>query len=256
MYEAYSNTANIEERHKFFGIDADAVNSQMFSLNNKEEVKRFSELIERYVNEETHLPFHGIDIPRWFDKCMAMEEEKGGKLFPAILDLKITFAFVYIDFYKTIPGYEALNSKETPNIMSDPALFKQKTALLHDNIDMAIRFRTFYDKLMGVLVLMYCPDNYKKLGKPSKNKPGSRKADFKKYMDGYIDSESLDSLYTTISELDDKFRTPEIHQTGRMRKWVLGGRDSFLDNAISLGGYFNNILNLAIWFDELLEEDK
>lgn len=154
MPQAYSNIANIEERHKFFGIDADAVNRQMFSLNNKEEVERFSELIESYVNEETHLPFHGIDLPRWLDKCMAMEEI-GGKLFPAILDLKITFAFVFIDFYKTIPGYEALNSKETPNIMSDPALFKKKIALLHDNIDMAIRFRTFYDKLMGVLVLMY-----------------------------------------------------------------------------------------------------
>lgn len=250
MPSGYYNSANDEERRKFFGIVADAVDSQVFFLKNKEEVERFSELIASYVDEETHIPFHGIDLPRWYDKCMAMDEN-GRKLFAAILDLKITFAFVFIDFYKTITGFEAINSKESPNIMSDPILFKKKIVLLHDNIDMAIRFRTFFDKFMGVLILLFCPEKYGKFGRS-----GSRKEDFKKLMNGYIDSETLDSLFMTISELDDQFRTPEVHQTGKMRKWVLGGRDCFLDNAISLGGYYNSILYFSNMFDELLEVDK
>lgn len=248
MDKACYNSANVEDRRKFFGIDADAVKAQEFSLNNKDEVVKFSDLIKNYVEEETHLPFHWIDLPRWFDRCMRMNEN-GGRLFSAILDLKITFAFVFIDYHRTIPGYKVMNCKDTPSILTDPNLFKEKMDLLHSNIDMAIRFRTFYDKLMGVLVLLFCPERYKKFGSS-----GSRKADFKKLMRDYIDSESLESLFAIISSLDDNFRTAEVHQAGRMRKWVLGGRDSFVDNAVDLGGYFNNILSLADWLDELIDE--
>lgn len=244
------NSANVEERRKFFGIDADAVKAQEFSLNNKDEVVKFSDLIKNYVEEETHLPFHWIDLPRWFDRCMRMNEN-GGRLFSAILDLKITFAFVFIDYHRTIPGYKAMNCKETPCILTDPNLFKEKMDLLHSNIDMAIRFRTFYDKLMGVFVLLFCPERYKKF-----DSSRSRKAEFKKLMQDQIDPESLDSLFAIISSLDDNFRTAEVHQTGRMRKWVLGGRDSFVDNVVDLGGYFNNILDLADWLDELIDENQ
>lgn len=243
-----SNSTNEDERRKFFGIDASAVKSQEFCLKDRKEVERFTELITGYVEDFTHLPFHGIDLPRWFNKCKAMDDKKGGRLFAAILDLKITFAFVFIDFYKTIPGFETINSKDSPDIISDPALFKKKIALLHDNIDMAVRFRAFYDKFMGVLALLLCPEKYKKLGKS-----GSRKEDFKKLLEGYIDSESLESLFQTISGLDDTFRTSEVHQTGRMRKWVLGGRDCYVDNAVVLSDYFNSILGLANWFDELIK---
>ncbi len=248
MDKACYNSANVEDRRKFFGIDADTVMAQEFSLNNKDEVVKFSDLIKNYVEKETHLPFHWVDLPRWFDRCMRMNEN-GGRLFSAILDLKITFAFVFIDYHRTISGYKVMNCKETPSILTDPNLFKEKMDLLHSNIDMAIRFRTFYDKLMGVLVLLFCPERYKKFGSS-----GSRKADFKKLMQDQIDSESLDSLFAIISSLDDNFRTAEVHQTGRMRKWVLGGRDSFVDKAVDLGGYFNNILALANWLDELIDE--
>lgn len=243
------NTSNVDERRKFLGIDVDVLKNQEFALENREEVVKFSELIQCYVEEETHLPFHWIDLPCWYDKCMTMEEN-GPRLFSAILDLKITFAFVFIDFNKTMPGFKALNSKDSPNILTDANAFKEKMALLHDNIDMAIRFRTFYDKFMGVLVLLVCPDKYK-----SYLKAKSRKEHFKKIMCGYIDPDSLDPIFETISCLDDRFRTAEIHQTGRMRKWVLGGRDCFVDNVVELWGFFNSILNLSDWLDSLIEKD-
>lgn len=247
MDKDYCNSADAEERREFFGIDAETIKAQEFSLNDKSEVSRFSDLIIEYVDEETHLPFHGMSLSRWFEKCMRMEEN-GGRLFSAILDLQITFAFVFIDFYRTTPGYKAINDKESLNLLSDPNVFKEKIALLHDNIDMVVRFRSFYDKLMGVLVLLFCPDKFKKLGSS-----GSRKSDFKKLMNGYIDSESLDSLFAIISSLDDRFRTAEVHQAGRMRKWVLGGKDCFIDSALDLGGYFNHILCITNWLDELID---
>lgn len=244
--EKIYDTSNVDERRKFFEINPDGLKTQEFSLKEREEVERFAKLIKNYVNEETHLPFHWIDLPRWFDKCMTMEE-CGGRLFSAILDLKITF--VFIDFYRTIPGFKSINSKESPNILVDVDVFKEKIVLLHDNIDMAIRFRTFYDKYMGVLVLLLCPDMYK-----SYLKAKSRKEYFKKIMCGYIDSDTLDSIFETISCLDERYRTAEVHQTGRMRKWVLGGRDCFVDNAVELGGFFNSILSLSDWLDTMLDK--
>lgn len=244
------NLSDVDERRKFFGIDANVLKSQEFSMKNKEEVVRFTELIQCYVEEETHLPFHWIDLPRWYDKCKTMDEN-GPRLFSAILDLKITFAFVFIDFNKTMPGFKALNSKESPNILTDVNTFKEKMALLHNNIDMAIRFRTFYDKFMGVLVLLLCPEKYK-----SYLKAHSRKEFFMNKMCGYIDSKLLDSIFSTISYLDDSYRTAEVHQTGRMRKWVLGGRDCFLDNAVELESFFNSILSLSDWLDSLICENE
>lgn len=247
--EKIYSTFDVEERRKFFGIDADLLKNQEFSLKNKEDVVRFVELIQGYVEEETHLPFHWIDLSRWFDKCMT-KEENGARLFSAILDLKITFAFVFVDYHRTLPGLKLLNSKESPNILTEANIFKEKIALLHDNIDMAIRFRTFYDKFMGVLVLLLSPEKYR-----SYLKANSRKEFFLKNMCEYLDSKSIGSIFATISCLDNRYRTAEVHQTGRMRKWVLGGRDCFVDNAIELGGFFNSILSLSDWLDKLLEED-
>lgn len=247
--EMIYNTSNVDERRKFFGIDADVLKNQEFSLKNRKEVVKFAELIQCYIEEKTQLPFHWIDLPRWYDKCMTMEES-GGRLFSAILDLKITFAFVFIDFYRTIPGFKTLNSKESPDVLTDANAFKEKMTLLHDNIDMAIRFRAFYDKFMGVLVQLVSPDKYK-----SYLKAKSRKEHFKKIMCGYIDTDSLDSIFEAISCLDNGFRTAEVHQTGRMRKWVLGGRGCFVDNAVELGGFLNSILKLSDWLDSLIEKD-
>ena len=120
--------------------------------------------------------------------------------------------------------------------------------MLHKNIDIALRYRAFYDKFMGILVLALCPDDY-----DSFIKADSRKKEFGKKMVGHLDSSSIKSLIASISHLDDTFRTPEVHQTGRMRKWVLSSQDLFLDNEFDLLGYMNDILNLSIWLDELIE---
>lgn len=247
MSKPYYNTANAEERREFFGIDTDAMKGQEFSLKSRDEVLMFSKFLDDYVNDEAHLPFHGIDLLRWYDKCVEMGND-GGRLFSAILDLKITYAFVFIDYQRIVPGLKVINQKETPDVLADSMSFKEKMNLLHGHIDMAIRYRSFYDKFMGVLVLLLCPDKYNKFASAR-----SHKSDFRKLMEGHIDSENLDSLYTIISGLDNDFRTAEAHQTGRMRKWVLGGRDCFVDNVLNLGGYFNNILSLANWLDELID---
>lgn len=55
MTKLYSNTANADDRREFFGIDADAMKGQEFSLKGRDEVEMFSKLIDDYVNDEAHI---------------------------------------------------------------------------------------------------------------------------------------------------------------------------------------------------------
>lgn len=90
----YSSAAE-KERREFFGIDANAFKDQEFKLKDKSEVVRFNELLESYVHDEINISFYAITLPSWFDKCMTLP--KGGRLFTALVDLKITLAFLFID---------------------------------------------------------------------------------------------------------------------------------------------------------------
>ena len=242
----FYSSAYKEDRHNFFGIDVNSFKDQEFKLNDKSEVIRFNELLENYVYDEIHISFSAISLPAWFDKCMAIEQ--GGRLFAALFDLKITVAFLFIDSLKAVPDGDSMNRRDDIDILSNPVLFKKKMKMLHENIDLVMRYRAFYDKFMGVLVLAFCPDEY-----DSFVKADSRKKEFGKKMTDHLDPCEIKSLNASISHLDDTFRTPEVHQTGRMRKWVLSSRDLFLDNEIDLLGYMNDILNLSIGVDELIE---
>ena len=233
-----------EDRREFFGIDVNTFKEQEFKLKDKSEVIRFNELLENYVYDEIHISFSAISLPAWFDKCLTIEQ--GGHLFAALFDLKITVAFLFIDSIKAAPDGDSMNRRDDIDILSNPVLFKKKMKMLHENIDLVMRYRAFYDKFMGVLVLAFCPEEY-----DSFVKADSRKKEFGKKMAGHLDSSDIKSLNASISHLDDTFRTPEVHQTGRMRKWVLSSRDLFLDNEIDLLGYMNDILNLSIGLDEL-----
>lgn len=235
-----------EDRREFFGINVNTFKDQEFMLKDKSEVIRFNELLENYVYEEIRISFSAINLPAWSDKCMILP--KGGRLFAALFDLKITVAFLFIDSIKAAPDGDSINRRDDIDILSNPVLFKKKLKMLHENIDLVMRYRAFYDKFMGILVLAFCPDEY-----DSFVKADSRKKEFGKRMVGHLDSSDIKSLNASISRLDDTFRTPEVHQTGRMRKWVLSSQDLFLDNEIDLLGYMNNILNLSIGLDELIK---
>lgn len=237
-------TADESKRREFFGIDASSMKEQAFSLHDRQEVVKFSELLESFVEEESHLPFHSIKLPRWFDKCQRIEGD--GRLFAAIQDLKITVAFLFIDFIKSCPDSKSINRQDNPDVLSDADLFRKKMKMMHELIDMAIRFRAFYDKFMGVQVLLFCPERYN-----SYISAKSRKNVFREMMKEYIASDSLDSLFDSINHLDERFRTPEVHQAGSMRKWVLSSQDYFIDNYVDLTGYFNNVIGLCEWLDEV-----
>ena len=114
--------SNSEELRSFFNINPELEPSQRFILHNREEVTFFETMLNKHVETETHLPFHSLNLTWAFDYCMVLKEN-GPKLFAALLDLKITIAFLFIDGVKYAPDFNALNRKDRTNILEDEVLF-------------------------------------------------------------------------------------------------------------------------------------
>ena len=245
--------SNNEELRSFFNINPELETSQKFVLHNMEEVTSFEAMLNQHVETETHLSFHSLNLALAFDYCMELEEN-GAKLFAALLDLKITIAFLFIDGIKYAPDFNALNRKDGANVLKDEALFNKKIKMLHHNIDLAIRYRAFYDKFMDIVIMLLNPSQYDKF--LIKSKKESSKAKFKKMTKGLLDDESIDTLIKQVTYLDENYRTPEVHQTGSMRTWVLTSQDLFLDKQLNLMNYFNWILDYADWIDSIIAENE
>lgn len=245
--------SNNEELRSFFNINPELETSQKFVLHNREEVTSFEAMLNQHVETETHLSFHSLNLALAFDYCMELEEN-GAKLFAALLDLKITIAFLFIDGIKYAPDFNALNRKDGANVLKDEALFNKKIKMLHHNIDLAIRYRAFYDKFMGIVIMLQNPSQYDKF--LTKSKKESSKAKFKKMTKGLLDDVSIDTLIKQVTYLDENYRTPEVHQTGSMRTWVLTSQDLFLDKQLNLMNYFNWVLDYADWIDSIIAENE
>lgn len=245
--------SNREELRSFFNINTDLEQSQRFSLHSRDEVETFETMLHKHVEAETHLPFHSLNLIQAFDYCMALKEN-GAKLFAALLDLKITIAFLFIDAIKYAPDFNALNRKDGSNILEDEALFNKKMIMLHHNIDLAIRYRAFYDKFMGIVIMLKNPSMYGYF--INKDRKTSTKTKFKEIINGYVEDEFVSALIEQVTYLDDKYRTPEVHKTGSMRTWVLTSQDLFLDKQLNLMNYFNWVLYYANWLDEVITENS
>lgn len=243
--------SNSEELRSFFNVNPDLEPSQRFVLNNREEVKSFETMLNKHVETETHLPFHSLNLTQSFDYCMELKEN-GANLFAALLDLKITIAFLFIDGIRYAPDFNALNRKDAANILEDEVLFNKKIKMLHHNIDLAIRYRSFYDKFMGIVIMLLNPSQYEKF--VTKSRKESSKNKFKKMASGFIGDESISALIEQVTYLDDNYRTPEVHNTGSMRTWVLTSQDLFLDKQLNLMNYFNWVLGYADWIDSIIAD--
>lgn len=206
------NLSNSEELRDFFNIHTDLEHSQRFTLKNRDEVDTFETMLHKHVEVETHLSFHSLNLIQEFDYCMTLDE-RGGMLFAA--------------------------------------LFNKKMRMLHHNIDLAVRYRSIYDKLMGIVVMLLNPSKYEDY-----NKAKSRKKLFPSLVKGLLDDDSITTLIEQVTYLDENYRTPEVHQTGSMRTWVLTSQDLFLYKQLNLLNYLNWVLAYADWIDSIIADNK
>lgn len=223
------------------------MNNKRFVLNGREEVEAFNERLRDYMSQYTTSPFDCPNILTAFDYCMTLGKE-GGRLFAAILDLKLTASMLFEDTNTVGVSINRQSRILESDVLENQDYFDSKFRLLHANIDMIVRCRAIYDKFMGVIVLMTCPEKYDIfLGEDS------RKSAFKKYMSNTLSEAFLKDLETEIRGIDESYRTAEVHQAGSMRTWVFLDEAPFNEKQIGIVACWNRLSGRLDWLDKQIE---
>ena len=188
-----------------------------FSLNSREEVIRFEELLESYSSTRAQIPLKHIPLLEAYDRLI--NEERGARLFTALLDIRINFVLLFLDIHAVGTTWNASFSKgrlEGGSVLETEDKFFGKMDIHRFNTSYVLRYRALWDKIMGLIVLAYAPSEYERFSSAK-----SRKKTFMKIADvhGFLGSETVSSLNALLTEFDEKFRTPEAHGTGSLRKY-------------------------------------
>ena len=184
---------------------------------------------------------HDLIQPGFFrDLFSYAHGERVDRLFVAVYDLELTFLFMEIDTCSAAGVHNLQFAPGRPYEDSVPLLddgtFAGKMDTLQHLTAFALRCRAFWDKVMGVLVLLCDPANYEYFAKAS-----SRKRCFAKYAAVWPDPpphllrfledpnfRGLDpnprfpQILERVMEHLEAIRTAEAHGTGTLRKSTLG----------------------------------
>ena len=228
-----------------------------FSIQSLEEAKQFESLFNRYAAAKTNTsgdPAAKDYLTTLYSYCQ--EHCASGRLFNAVVDLEFTYLFMHMDVCRCAGIWNERFSPKHPqadSVLQDLHKFSGKMDILCSFNSFAFRCRSFWDKYLGILILLYDEEKYDQYFKGQ-----SRKKTFKKIATGWseVSPHFRRSLARTIVDLNkgsrkntvfrkelskegipfpspfiemllelieglDIVRTAEAHGTGMLRKWSL-----------------------------------
>lgn len=233
--------------------------TETFRISSLQEADSFAAYISRY-GDSTSV---GYDIREHirniynYSRVHSSSDRINGKLLNAYIDLEITYLFMMKESQTAGGTHNSLHDAgkiALGSVLDVFDLFSGKMEILHSLSAFSFRIRSFWDKYMGVLFLLYKDQKYEKYIKAR-----SKKAFFVKHAKEWpevsvhlrqsltnivrtwlihsgqtkaakeIDKEQLCvefpdpflNLLGEIVEMVDAVRTPEAHGTGALRKWTL-----------------------------------
>jgi hypothetical protein len=213
--------------------------SEAFTLKSRDEVLRFEELLEQYVTARSHFAPNHLSLATVYDQLQGRED--GGKIFTALLDIQINFMILHLDMSAVGGTWNSTFSKgklEGGSVLDSADKFFGKMEIHRFNTSFVLRYRAIWDKLMGLMVMIFCPKDYEAFASAkSRKKAFAKIAEREKWGEG----EFHKSIATLLTKFDDTFRTPEAHGTGALRKYSFT-MDSLLQNPQGeLVGYWNAV---------------
>lgn len=211
-----------------------------FALETREEVQRFETLLSEYSQARSQLALSHISLVKAWDHLH--ERSDGGRVFTALLDLYLNLHLVDFDL-TTIGGtWNGLFSKgklEGGSILDSQQKFFGKMDIHRFATSFVFRYRAIWDKLMGFFVLCFVPTRYEDFCKSKSKKKAFRS--IASNTDA-LPSEFVTKILDALEEFDNKFRTPEAHGTGSIRKWSLTMEGMEENPFLDLIGHWN-VLN-------------
>jgi hypothetical protein len=205
---------------------------------------------EAYAKARTGFHLNHISLAAAYDFCQARED--GGRIFAAVLDVYVNFLLLFCDqIAAAMARSNAPASTLRPQVsaLESSEIFNARMDLHRYNSSFVLRYRALWDKLMGLLILIYVPHQYERFIAAK-----SRKKKFKdiSVQANTLDSKLADALLQLIERFDNEFRTPEAHGTGALRKWSFVVTELSQDRSLHLLGYWNAINDVVSRFGKTL----
>lgn len=223
--------------------------AETFTLNSRDEVVQFEELLDSYVAANAQFALKHISLSKAYDQLQARED--GGRIFTALLDIQINFCLLYLDSNAVGATWNNLFSKgklEGGSVLDLPEKFFGKMDIHRFNTAYVLRYRAIWDKLMGFIILFYAPQEY---GSFSSAK--SKKRTFAKLAGKhkFAEPELITYLQDLLTRFDNTFRTSEAHGTGTLRKYSFTMESMSENPQIELIGFWNALNIFIVTIGEL-----
>ena len=215
-------------------------------FNTEDEVAAFQDNLRLYAKELTNTDFNYIDLVSAFNK-LDKNQSQQSRLFMALIDLKMNFILLLIDNLYSSPKPELLSEgKDFYNY----SFFKNRMEIHRHNSNYIPRYRAFWDKLMGIFILMNSEKDYE-----TYNSSKSRKKSFKNLSTGisFLDKQFTQQILEHIQKFDDYFRTGELHRFGSLRKYSFKKNPFETKEYVFLRSSWNYVIYLVNYIDKIIE---
>lgn len=135
--------------------------TELLELDSREEVARFEELLDKYATAKTQSPIKHLSLTAAYDHLQSRTD--GGRIFSALLDIQVNFHLLYLDLHRVGAAWTQLSSKGMlggGSALDSQARFFGKLEIHRFNSGYVLRYRALWDKLMGLMILIFAPQEY------------------------------------------------------------------------------------------------
>jgi hypothetical protein len=237
-----------------------------FKINSKEDAKRFEDLLHKFLTKHTKSPFKiEYNLDKVYQSCQRYKQ--GGKYFAACYDLMINITYVHYELFSGLDLWnEFYDNISDPTIyddvnpLDDEDYFLMKIHYLQKVTSFISRFRSSWDKIMGLYYMVLDSPNYQRSYIQAKSRKRSFIKNFKNHE--LVNREVVEYVENELTNFDNKFRTAELHNAGLLRKYVLGSGDLDEDHPLRviLENYYNRFYSILpkvleiFWLIEVLPD--
>ena len=216
---------------------------EVFPLNTREDVELFERCFLAYLENCGGYAIQHISLLRTYDALQ--NNPDGGRIFSAILDISINLGLIWCDTQemgRCINRIIQVNSTDRNELGVTQKSFEPRMRLHHYTNAHIFRYRSLWDKIMGLFVLVFAPTEYEKFSSAN-----SKKKAFAKIAKNHtiLPPEIIEGIQSALQKFDDMFRTVEAHGTGSLRKASFVWVEPETSNQLKLIEYWNLLNQVA-----------
>lgn len=211
-------------------------------LRTRDDWQRFDERLTQIASANGNALALGAIWPK------VIHLSDAGRILTATMDVKLAYVAAIKDSMEFMGAYNhsIVNTESTAEqVLSDPDVFAARYHMYRMVTGAVLRFRALWDKVMGLWVLLVAPEQYHKYLRAD-----SRKGYFAEKIAPTIMEHDFVRILQVIADIDNRYRTPEAHGHGTVRKFIFLDHDHVRDRIHDIGGLHNIMVEAIAMIDD------